>query len=67
MPEKILVVDDERFIVRLIRVNLEQAGNEYEVVAAFDGKETLEEVEQEKPDLVFLDIMMPYMDGFQVL
>jgi len=62
---KILVVDDERHIVRLIQVNLERAG--YQVVSAFDGKEALRKVDSEKPDLVVLDVMMPHMDGFEVL
>lgn len=62
---KILVVDDERHIVRLVQVNLERAG--YQVIAAFDGKEALKKIGSEKPDLVVLDVMMPYMDGFQVL
>jgi two-component system alkaline phosphatase synthesis response regulator PhoP/two-component system response regulator VicR len=62
---KVLVVDDERHIVRLIQVNLERAG--YLVVAAFDGKEALKKVESEKPDLIVLDVMMPQMDGFEVL
>ncbi|MEM0011514.1 MAG: response regulator [Candidatus Bathyarchaeia archaeon] len=65
MPKKILVVDDERPIVRLVQVNLEHAG--YEVVTAYDGREALEKVEQEKPDLIILDVMMPQMDGFEVI
>ena len=65
MPKKILAVDDEKHIVRLVQVNLERQG--YEVVTASDGKEALEMVEQENPDLVVLDVMMPYMDGFEVL
>jgi two-component system alkaline phosphatase synthesis response regulator PhoP/two-component system response regulator VicR len=65
MPKKILAVDDERHIVRLVQVNLERAG--YQVVTAFDGKDALEKVESENPDLVVLDVMMPYMDGFEVL
>lgn len=65
MPKKILAVDDERHIVRLVQVNLERAG--YQVVTAFDGREALEKVEAERPDLVVLDVMMPYMDGFEVL
>jgi two-component system alkaline phosphatase synthesis response regulator PhoP/two-component system response regulator VicR len=65
MPRKILAVDDEKHIVRLVQVNLERQG--YEVVTANDGKEALEKVESEKPDLVVLDVMMPYMDGFEVL
>jgi two-component system alkaline phosphatase synthesis response regulator PhoP/two-component system response regulator VicR len=65
MAKKILAVDDERHIVRLVQVNLERQG--YEVVTAFDGKEALEKVESEHPDLIVLDVMMPYMDGFEVL
>lgn len=65
MPKKILAVDDEKHIVRLVQVNLERQG--YEVVTASDGKEALEKVEEENPDLVVLDVMMPYMDGFEVL
>lgn len=65
MPLKILVCDDERHIVRLIQVNLERQG--YQVTTAFDGKEGLEKIRSEKPDLVVLDVMMPYMDGFEVL
>ncbi|MBS1719780.1 MAG: response regulator [Armatimonadetes bacterium] len=65
MPTKIVVCDDERHIVRLIQVNLEKEG--YNVVTAFDGKEGLELIKAEKPDLVVLDVMMPYMDGFEVL
>jgi len=65
MPLKILVCDDERHIVRLIQVNLEKQG--YQVVTAYDGKEGLEKIRSEKPNLVVLDVMMPYMDGFEVL
>ena len=65
MPKKILAVDDERHIVRLVQVNLEKHG--YEVVTAYDGKEALAKVESEKPDLVVLDVMMPFMDGIEVL
>jgi two-component system alkaline phosphatase synthesis response regulator PhoP/two-component system response regulator VicR len=65
MPKKILAVDDERHIVRLVEVNLARAG--YQVVTAYDGREALQKVEAEKPDLVVLDVMMPYMDGFEVL
>lgn len=62
---KILVCDDERHIVRLIQVNLERQG--YDVVTAFDGKDGLEKVKAENPDMMVLDVMMPYMDGFEVL
>jgi len=65
VPKKILAVDDEKHIVRLVQVNLERAG--YTVVTANDGKEALQKVADENPDLVVLDVMMPYMDGFEVL
>ena len=65
MAKKILAVDDERGIVRLVQINLEKHG--YVVVTAFDGREGLEKVHSEWPDLVVLDVMMPYMDGFEVL
>ncbi len=65
MPKKVLACDDERHIVRLIQVNLERAG--YEVVTAFDGREALKKIDEEHPDMVVLDVMMPYMDGFETL
>ncbi len=65
MAKKILACDDERHIVRLIQVNLERAG--YTVLTAFDGTEALRKVDAEKPDLIVLDVMMPKMDGFEVL
>ena len=49
----------------MIEVNLKREG--YEVVTAEDGKEALEKVAREQPDLVVLDVMMPYLDGFEVL
>ena len=61
----ILVCDDERHIVRLIQVNLERLG--YRVLTAFDGKEGLDMIKSEKPGLVILDTMMPFMDGYEVL
>jgi two-component system, OmpR family, alkaline phosphatase synthesis response regulator PhoP len=65
MAKKILVVDDERHIVRLVEVNLQRAG--YDVVTAYDGIEALEKVKSEKPDMLVLDVMMPRKDGFEVL
>jgi two-component system alkaline phosphatase synthesis response regulator PhoP/two-component system response regulator VicR len=63
--KKILAVDDDKFIVMVIRVNLEYEG--YEVLEAYDGVQALEVIEAEKPDLVVLDIMMPEMNGWDVL
>src|SRR5579859_77433 len=65
MARKILAVDDEKSIVRLVQVNLERAG--YQVVTAFDGKEALAKIAADCPDMVICDVMMPYMDGFEVL
>ena len=65
MPLKVLVCDDEKNIVRLIQVNLERQG--YTVVTAFDGREALQMVAQEHPDLIMLDVMMPHVDGIEVL
>ena len=65
MAKKILVVDDERHIVRLVQVNLEKAG--YTVLTAYDGVEALEQVGKDKPDMIVLDVMMPRLDGFEVL
>jgi two-component system, OmpR family, alkaline phosphatase synthesis response regulator PhoP len=65
VPWKILVCDDEHHIVRLIQVNLERKG--FKVVAAFDGKECLEKIRGEKPDVVVLDVLLPGMGGLQVL
>jgi two-component system alkaline phosphatase synthesis response regulator PhoP len=65
MPRKILVVDDERHIVRLVEVNLQKAG--YTVTTAYDGIEALEKVAADKPDMIILDVMMPRLDGFETL
>jgi two-component system, OmpR family, alkaline phosphatase synthesis response regulator PhoP len=62
---RVLVVDDEREIRELCRVNLEFEG--FEVLEAPGGAEALKLVRQERPDLVFLDLMMPGMDGWDVL
>lgn len=62
---KILAVDDERHIARLVQVNLERQG--HQVTVAYDGEEALQKVAQERPDLIVCDVMMPRKDGFQVL
>lgn len=61
---KIVVVDDEYFISRSLLFIFEKEG--YSCSAASDGDAALELIKQEKPDLVFLDISMPKMDGYQV-
>lgn len=65
MKEKILVVDDEQSIVDILEYNLKREG--YQVVTAGDGLECLLKFEIEEPDLVLLDVMMPEMNGFEVL
>jgi DNA-binding response OmpR family regulator len=62
---KILAVDDEKRMVRFIQLNLEQDG--FQVITAYNGKEALEQVRTQLPDLVLLDIMMPDINGFEVL
>lgn len=64
MSPKVLVVDDEQSIVTLLKYNIEQAG--YQVIVAYDGVQALEKVNEEKPDLVVLDVMLPEMDGIEV-
>jgi len=67
MAQKILVVDDEANIRNLMEQILEALEDEgVEILFAEDGKEGLETIETEQPDLVFLDVMMPGMNGFEV-
>jgi diguanylate cyclase (GGDEF)-like protein len=61
----VLVVDDDPDIARFIEVNLRTHG--FEVHLASDGVEALERVQEVQPDLVLVDVMMPRMDGFQVV
>ncbi|MDX1569427.1 MAG: response regulator [Xanthomonadales bacterium] len=62
---RILVVDDSRTIVAVLSKMLQQNG--YQVLQAGDGREAMEQVERHLPDLVFLDIVMPGMNGFEAL
>jgi two-component system, OmpR family, response regulator VicR len=61
---RILVVDDEKTIVKGLKFNLEKEG--YEVLTAFDGEEALRVFKEENPDLMVLDLMLPELDGFEV-
>ncbi|MCP4356814.1 MAG: response regulator [Chloroflexi bacterium] len=61
---KILVVDDEVSLVQLCQIILEDSG--YRVRGAVTGSEALHLIEEEMPDLVLLDVMMPGMDGMEV-
>ena len=62
---RVLVVDDEPDVLLLCRVNLEFEG--YEVMEASDGVEAMSRVRERRPDVILLDVMMPRMDGWQVL
>jgi DNA-binding response OmpR family regulator len=65
MPQrKVLVADDSRNIVNLIKYNFEKKG--YSVIEAYDGEDSLKKAFSEKPDLIILDINMPVKDGFEV-
>ena len=64
MEKKVLVVDDEKLIVKGIRFSLEQDG--MEVTCAYDGEEALRLAQENKFDMILLDIMLPKMDGFEV-
>lgn len=64
MSRTVLIVDDEKSIVDILRFNLEKA--EYMTVCAYDGKEALRLARDTNPDLMLLDVMLPYIDGFEV-
>ena len=64
MSRKVLVVDDEKLIVKGIRFSLEQDG--MDVDCAYDGEEALEMAQEKKYDIILLDLMLPKMDGFEV-
>jgi DNA-binding response OmpR family regulator len=63
--QKILVVDDDRLTRRSLSLHLEDAG--YEAIVARDGMEAIQLAQQRRPDLILLDIVMPGMDGHEVL
>lgn len=61
---KILVVDDDKNLVDVLKYNLEK--DNYQVVMALDGNRALELARSEKPDLIILDVMLPGLDGFEI-
>jgi DNA-binding response OmpR family regulator len=63
--KKVIIVEDNREIREMYIIKLQNAG--YEVSAALDGETGVELVIKEKPDLLLLDIMLPNMDGYEVL
>lgn len=64
MSKKILIVDDEKNIVEILKFNLKKEG--FATVEAYDGEQAMEMALNEKPDLILLDVMLPRMDGFTV-
>lgn len=64
MGKKVLIVDDEKAIVDILDYNLKK--EDYETSKAYDGREGLRMAREENPDLILLDVMLPYMDGFEV-
>lgn len=64
MARKVLVVDDEKLIVKGIRFSLEQDG--YDVTCAYDGEEALEFAKQTEYDIILLDLMLPKISGLEV-
>lgn len=63
IKKKILVVDDTQLNVKIIEDYLK---NDYEIIRAYSGKEALEKLKSEKPDIVLLDVVMPEISGYQV-
>ncbi len=64
MAKKVMIVDDDPDIVEIIKLVIQDAG--YETVEVYGGKECLYKLEDIKPDLILLDIMMPDLDGYEV-
>jgi two-component system alkaline phosphatase synthesis response regulator PhoP len=64
MTQRILVVDDDKQIVRLVQSYLEKAG--YAVLTAFDGEDAMRVIRRERPDLIVLDLMLPKHDGYEI-
>ena len=64
MAKKILIVDDEKQMVEMMKMRLE--ANNYGVITAYDGQDGLDKAKKETPDLIILDLMLPKMDGYKV-
>ncbi|MGQ9476059.1 MAG: response regulator transcription factor [Actinomycetota bacterium] len=65
MAYRVLVVDDDPMVTRLVRINLELEN--FEVEEAWDGRTAMRMMRENRPDLLVLDIMMPQMDGWEML
>ena len=65
MPKTILIIEDDKFLRELIVQKLIKEG--FEISEAVDGEEGMKKVKEEKPDLILLDLILPGIDGFEVL
>lgn len=65
MAKRILIVEDDRFLRELIVKKLANEG--YEAIEAVDGEQGLQKTKEEKPDIILLDLILPGIDGFEVL
>ena len=65
MAKTILIIEDDKFLRELIVQKLLREG--YEISEALDGEEGIKKIKEEKPDLILLDLILPGIDGFEVL
>ncbi len=65
MAKKILLVEDDPFLIDIYTTKFKEAG--FEVVVVDDGKKAVEMAQREKPNLIVLDIVLPHVDGWEVL
>lgn len=65
MADKILIIEDDKFLRELISQKLLREG--YDIIEAVDGEKGIEEVKKEKPNLILLDLILPGIDGFEIL
>lgn len=65
MAQKILVIEDDKFLRQLVTKKISK--RDYNIVEAVDGESGLEKAEEEDPDLILLDLILPGIDGFEVL
>ena len=65
MPKTILIIEDDKFLREMIAQRLQEEG--YDVSMAVDGEEGIKKIQGEKPDLILLDLILPGIDGFEVL
>ena len=66
MPKKILIVDDNINVLRLLKITLSKSGEDYQILEAENGEVAYKLAEKEKPDLIISDVMMPKMDGIEL-